>query len=195
MGLTVICARISINFLINKFINKSDNYKCSTRLISPKDKYYVKRRGHSMLSSKNWKALQAGYKIEGCEDNTSWKNRWGGRGGENDRTDRGRECTSLPRSHVLYKTQSLHRCRKHRRNGENAYVCTLAQRRGQTSRNICFPSQYSAEERLQPINPRGNELFSSISLTSMLARPLLRNFRSVSLLPLSFVSRRSIFPF
>lgn len=76
-----------------------------------------------------------------------------------------RECTSLSRSHVLYKTQSLHRCRRHRRNGENVYVCTLAQRRGQTGRNICFPSQYSVEERLQPINPRGNELFSPISLT------------------------------
>lgn len=115
-------------------------------------------------------------------------------GGGIDRTDRGRECTSLPRSHVLYKTQSLHRCRRHRRNGENAYVCTLAQRRGQTSRNICFPSQYSAEERLQPINPRGNEPFSPISLTG--ARATASSQFSIYLpSPSTLVSysRRSIF--
>lgn len=113
-------------------------------------------------------------------------------GGGIDRTDRSRE--SLPRSHVLYKTQSLHRCRRHRQNGENAYVCTLAQRRGQTSRNICFPSQYSAEERLQPINPRGNELFSPISLTG--ARATASSQFSICLpSPSTLVSysRRSIF--
>lgn len=83
---------------------------------------------------------------------------------------------------------------------EMGRTCTCVRWRkegGQTGRNICFPSQYSVEERLQPINPRGNELFSPISLTGMLARPLPRNFRSVSLLPPSFVSysRKSIFLF
>lgn len=57
-------------------------------------------------------------------------------------TERG-ECTSPPRSHVVYKTQPL--SKRHGKTGSIS-ACTLVQRRGQTGRNICFSSQYSGGE-------------------------------------------------
>lgn len=102
-----------------------------------------------------------------------------------------RECTSLPRSHVLYKTRSLHGSRRRRNGDESVRVCTLARRRSGKGRG----DRETRSEHMLPFAiwrwgtspadkpPTEMSLFSPISLAAMSARPpsLLRNFRFVLL--------------